>query len=163
MLGTAAEGGAALRIREECERFFCETLRTMFLGERNEVPQRSGLASAYYDNFSDNLNNNINDRNDGRQVPDGQPPHAIGPNGQLTPPSDFPITDETMMGGRLGGGDGIAGGIRGWLEIWDYAGGSSFRGFVVEDASRETKSLFVFFDVHTNSRELKQAYVPSCL
>ncbi|KAL2259240.1 hypothetical protein VTK26DRAFT_7162 [Humicola hyalothermophila] len=133
----------------------------MFLGERNEVPQLSGLASVYYDNLNNDnsSSNNINDRNDGFLVSAGSPPRAIGPNGQLTPPSDFAIAGATVMGSRLSRGDGVAGGIRGWLEIWDYAGGSSFRGFVAEDASRETKSLFVFFDAHTNSRELKQALV----
>jgi hypothetical protein len=119
----------------------------MFLGERNVAPQHSGLASVYYDNH------NNNDRND-------RPPNAIGPNGQLTPPDDFPIADETMMGRRRGLGAGANGSVRGWLEIWDYAGGSSFRGFVAEDVSQETKSLFVFFDVHSISRDLKQAYVP---
>jgi len=118
----------------------------MFLGERNVAPQHSGLASVYYDNH------NNNDRND-------RPPNAIGPNGQLTPPDDFPIADEIMMGRRRGLNAGANGSVRGWLEIWDYAGGSSFRGFVAEDASQETKSLFVFFDVHSISRDLKQALV----
>jgi hypothetical protein len=134
---------ATLRIREECERFFCETLRAMFLGERNAAMQHSGLASVY-----NNTNtNNYNNRNDGR---------AMGHHGQLTPPDDFPISDETMMGRFRAGPRGD---VSGWLEIWDYAGGSSFRAFVAEDASRGTKSLFVFFDEHSMSRDLKQAYV----
>lgn len=128
-------------------------MRAMFLGERNTAPHHSGLASVYHDNFSSNT------RNDGRQVP-GRPPNAIGPNGQLTPPDDFPIMGETAMGGCRDLGAGAYSGIRGWLEIWDYAGGSSFRAFVAEDANRQTKSLFVFFDSHSISRDLKQAYVP---
>ncbi|KAK4151137.1 ornithine decarboxylase antizyme-domain-containing protein [Chaetomidium leptoderma] len=141
-------GGATLRIREECERFFCETLRAMFLGERNAAMHGSGLASAYNNNYNNNNNITIND---GRV-------QAMGHHGQLTPPDDFPITDETRMG-RRGLGVGARDGVLGWLEIWDYAGGSSFRAFVAEDASRETKSLFVFFDAHSIARDLKQALV----
>ncbi len=118
----------------------------MFLGERNAAMQGSGLASVY--------NNDIRS--------DGPAAAAMGQHGQLTPPDDFPIADETTMG-RRGIGAGVRGGVLGWLEIWDYDGGSSFRGFVAEDASRGTKSLFVFFDAHSISRDLKKAYVPSHL
>jgi hypothetical protein len=127
----------------------------MLLGERNAALQGSGLASVhnnnnYYNNdsYNDSINNNAS-RNDGRA-------QAVGHYGQLTPPADFPITDETMMGRR---GFGAPGGVLGWLEIWDYAGGASFRGFVAEDARGETKSLFVFFDEHSITRDLKQALV----
>ncbi|KAK4139987.1 ornithine decarboxylase antizyme-domain-containing protein [Dichotomopilus funicola] len=136
-------GGATLRIREECERFFCETLRAMLLGERNAALHGSGLASVY--NNSNN-HDNITDNNTS----------YMSHHGQLTPPDEFPIADETAMGRR---GFGARGGVLGWLEIWDYAGGSSFRGFVAEDTSRETKSLFVFFDAHSITRDLKQALV----
>jgi hypothetical protein len=128
----------------------------MLLGERNAALQGSGLASVhnnnYYNNdsYNDSINNNAS-RNDGRA-------QAVGHYGQLTPPADFPITDETMMGRRGFGGPG---GVLGWLEIWDYAGGASFRGFVAEDARGETKSLFIFFDEHSITRDLKQAYVIS--
>jgi hypothetical protein len=132
----------------------------MLLGERNVALQGSGLASVYNTNNNDNNSNNYNNsynnsisnnasRNDGRA-------QAVGHHGQLTPPDEFPIADAAMMGRRR---HGARGGVLGWLEIWDYAGGSSFRGFVAEDASRETKSLFVFFDAHSITRDLKQALV----
>ncbi|KAK4104404.1 hypothetical protein N658DRAFT_492513, partial [Parathielavia hyrcaniae] len=142
-------GGATLRIREECERFFCETLRAMFLGERNAAMHGSGLASVYHDNYSHNISNS---RNDGHA-------RAMGQHGQLTPPDDYPIADATRMGNCRGFGVSGRGGIHGWLEIWDYAGASSFRGFVAEDARQGTKSLFVFFDAHSITRDLKQALV----
>jgi len=104
--------------------------------------QGSGLASVY--------NNDIR--------MDGPAAAAMGQHGQLTPPDDFPIADETAMGRRGLGASG-RGGVLGWLEIWDYDGGSSFRGFVAEDASRGTKSLFVFFDAHSITRDLKKALV----
>lgn len=40
-----------------------------------------------------------------------------------------------------------------WMEVWDYVGGSSFRGFVVGD------TLFFFFQNGDVGRELKQGYV----
>ncbi|KAL2130950.1 hypothetical protein VTI74DRAFT_5733 [Chaetomium olivicolor] len=116
----------------------------MFQGERNAALQVPGLASVY---------NNTHDDRSRQDVP-----AVIGQHGQLTPPDDFPIADETMMGRRRGAGCGDHR-ILGWMEIWDYAGGSSFRGFVAEDASAGTKSLFVFFDAHAITRDLKQALV----
>jgi len=44
--------------------------------------------------------------------------------------------------------------IDAWLEIWDYAGGCNFRGFV--GGSSDQKSLFVFFDSSVIGRDLKQ-------
>lgn len=40
-------GGAALMIREECERFFCESMKTVFHGERNLSMNGSSLSGAY--------------------------------------------------------------------------------------------------------------------
>ncbi|SPQ20806.1 4941fb3c-8cb1-4cb4-b2de-a474e312d291 [Thermothielavioides terrestris] len=140
-------GGAALRIREECERFFCETLRAMFLGERNAALHGSGLASVY--NNNNNHNNNSSNGRIGLTS-------AVRRNEQLTPPDDYPITGDTVMAYRSEMGRGT---VLGWLEIWDYAGGSSFRGFVADDSSRGTKSMFVFFDAHSITRDLRQAVV----
>jgi len=44
--------------------------------------------------------------------------------------------------------------IDAWLEVWDYAGGCSFRGFV--GGKGEDKSLFAFFDSAVVGRDLKQ-------
>ncbi|KAH7350802.1 ornithine decarboxylase antizyme [Rhexocercosporidium sp. MPI-PUGE-AT-0058] len=41
-----------------------------------------------------------------------------------------------------------------WVEIWDYSGGCSFRGFVGGDGDK--KSLFAFFDSAVVGRDLKQ-------
>ncbi|GAP89568.1 putative ornithine decarboxylase antizyme [Rosellinia necatrix] len=40
---TSRRGGATFQIREECERFFCETMRAVFQGERNAVGNGSCL------------------------------------------------------------------------------------------------------------------------
>ncbi|PBP16453.1 ornithine decarboxylase antizyme [Diplocarpon rosae] len=44
--------------------------------------------------------------------------------------------------------------IDAWLEIWDYVGGCSLRGFVGGDGDK--KSLFAFFDSTVVERDLKQ-------
>ncbi|EEY14304.1 conserved hypothetical protein [Verticillium alfalfae VaMs.102] len=40
-------GGAALSIREECERFFCERMSAVFQGERNPDSKASGLMGVH--------------------------------------------------------------------------------------------------------------------
>lgn len=46
--------------------------------------------------------------------------------------------------------------VEAWMEVWDYAGGASFRAFVVNDG--QEKSLFVFFDIEgALGRDLKKA------
>ncbi|WZH43765.1 Ornithine decarboxylase antizyme [Fusarium acuminatum] len=112
-------GGAALSIREECERFFCESMKATFRGERNSSMHGSGLSGAF--------------------LP--------------TPPSDDrlpehfkPVADDKLSAYE----------ITAWLEMWDYAGGASFRAFVADDG--EEKSLFVFFDIEgVLGRDLKKA------
>ncbi|KAL6789270.1 ornithine decarboxylase antizyme domain-containing protein [Trichoderma sp. SZMC 28012] len=112
-------GGAALMIREECERFFCETMKTVFLGERNLSINGSGFSGAYLQ----------------------------------SPPPDSHLADPFNQGP-----DTVPAGSRidAWMEVWDYAGGSSFRAFVADDG-RE-KSLFIFFDIEgVLGRDLKKA------
>lgn len=53
-------------------------------------------------------------------------------------------------------GNGNGQGVDAWLEIWDYSGGCSFRGFV--GGKGEEKSLFAFFDHSVIERDLKQGY-----
>ncbi|KAM7213739.1 Ornithine decarboxylase antizyme domain containing protein [Rhypophila decipiens] len=176
-------GGAALRIREECERFFCEMLRALFQGERDTAMQRSGLAGAYYNNsYNNSYNTNSNSSSFSSSDDDSMdldheslssssssPPSVASQ--QLTPPDkyDSPMADKTLMASygvgvnsrqpaRFAGSGGLHE-VTDWLEIWDYAGGSSFRAFVTEDLGEDTKSLFVFFDAHVLGRDLKKALV----
>ncbi|KAI1341435.1 ornithine decarboxylase antizyme-domain-containing protein [Xylariaceae sp. FL0016] len=44
---TSRRGGATFQIREECERFFCETMNAVFQGERNAVSNGSILTGVY--------------------------------------------------------------------------------------------------------------------
>ncbi|KAJ4402527.1 hypothetical protein N0V85_005291 [Neurospora sp. IMI 360204] len=138
-------GGATLRIREECERFFCETLRAVLLGEKNSAVQGSGLASVY-----DNHNSNNNSNN----------------NTPLTPPyDDYPIGDEHLMSRHGFDARGVVAGngshrVDSWIELWDYVGGTSFRGVVAEDMETGEKTLMIFFDEQSvEGRDLKKALV----
>lgn len=44
-----------------------------------------------------------------------------------------------------------------WIEVWDYAGDTSFRGFVAGE-ERE-KSLFIFFDDELAGKDLRHGCV----
>lgn len=149
--------------------------------------QRSGLAGAYYNNninhsnsFSSNSSDDSMDLDHETLIWNGGSSSnslsVAGGHRELTPPDDYdsPIVDETPMASfgvgvnnkqpvRFAGSGGLHE-VTGWLEIWDYAGGSSFRAFVTEDLvssssghGDNTKSLFVFFDAHVLGRDLKKA------
>jgi len=162
----------------------------MFQGERNTASQRSGLAGAYYNNNFNNSGSFSSDDSSSMDLYHQQDNGGMNPlsvntraaaaavaanHSPLTPPDDydFPIADKTLMAGygveanavRYAGSGGLHE-VTAWLEIWDYAGGSSFRAFVTEDLvssssgrGEDTKSLFVFFDAHVMGRDLKKAYV----
>lgn len=44
-----------------------------------------------------------------------------------------------------------------WMEIWDYAGHVTFRGFIAE--KDDQRAMFVFFDSSVIGKDLKQGYV----
>ncbi|OLN85630.1 hypothetical protein CCHL11_05780 [Colletotrichum chlorophyti] len=126
-------GGAALSIREECERFFCESMRAVFRGETDSGSDGSGLNQGVYS--------------------------------MQTPPYDGDLTVRPRFGGRGGGGVASDSHHResaapptpatAWLEVWDFAGGASFRAFVADDGTE--KSLFALFDRNVIGRDLKPA------
>lgn len=106
-------------IREECERFFCESMKTVFRGETDLSMNGSGLSGAYLQ----------------------------------TPPPDDPFSDAFQQSVDIKS-HGFE--IDAWMEVWDYAGGASFRAFVASDG--QEKSLFVFFDIEGSlGRDLKKA------
>lgn len=121
----------------------------MFLGERNLAAHGAILTDVInYNNYHNRNHHNYNGTgNDAGGI--------IAANDPLTPPEHFPITDQSLMASRAAGAD--TGNVSAWLEVYDYAGGTSFRAFVSEDT--EIKSLFVFFDAGVLGRDLKQALV----
>ncbi|ERT00452.1 hypothetical protein HMPREF1624_03825 [Sporothrix schenckii ATCC 58251] len=186
----SGRGGATLRIREECERLFCETMKTVFLGERNMASTGSSLTgvyggvppSAYHSSSSssnggaahyDYIDNVHNDDGDD----DRKPPAEDGP-GSLGRRRTSSVSEggrSYSFGSSVGArsistvassvdGDGDGDGDvappyavpAAWLELWDFVGCGSFRGFVAEDPAGAT-SLFAFFDASVLSRDLKRA------
>lgn len=106
-------------IREECERFFCESMKTVFLGERGLSMYGSGLSGAYL---------------------------------QTPPPED--VISNALHRGADPDAPGLE--VNAWMEVWDYAGGASFRAFAVNEG--QEKTFFVFFDIQgVMGRDLKKA------
>jgi len=133
----------------------------MFLVEGNPAPQLSRLTGVYYNDYGEPVT--VADRGGvgAGTVPSGA--GALASSLPPTPPYDCPIGKAAVMQGpsarNMNNGRAGLGVIGAWLEIWDYAGGSSFRAFVSEDAAAGDKSMFVFFDAHVLGRDLKQALV----
>jgi hypothetical protein len=77
-------------------------------------------------------------------------------NTPLTPPTDYPTPPSSYSSSTYIQPAYLpALSVDGWMEFWDYAGGASFRAFLVEEG--DDKSLFAFFDVGLVGRDLKQA------
>ncbi|KAI1501467.1 ornithine decarboxylase antizyme-domain-containing protein [Biscogniauxia marginata] len=120
MSRASRRGGATLQIREECERFFCETMRSVFPGEGDMASNGSCLT---------------------------------GVQRALTPPDDYPTPPSSFS--RPHSTSAVS--IKGWMEFWDYVGGTSFRAFVAQEG--DEKSLFAFFDSGLVGCDLKQALI----
>lgn len=157
-------GDAAHHVTEECERLFCETLRTAFLVEKNGGAARNSLVMGAPDY----------DRTDESAVDDGkmssyaeygaagampvQSPHAQQHQHQhrrprqasLPTPAPSPGTTTVYPHAQQ-----TAGMIKEYLEVYDYhAAGTRFRGFVAEKEGGE-RALFVFFDREVMGQDLK--------
>ncbi|RQM05626.1 hypothetical protein DH86_00001644, partial [Scytalidium sp. 3C] len=132
--------GATYTIRGECERLFCETMKSVFLGEGRAASSGSVVMGASNNNYNSNSNGGGNGRGTVR---------VIGSAGN-SPPDEEDVAlhgyfDRHQRYKRNT--------IDAWLEMWDYVGGASFRGFVGGDGS--SKSLFAFFDSSVVGQDLK--------
>lgn len=78
----------------------------------------------------------------------GQDSIVMGANADSPPDGSVSSYDSYFPPGKLRNP------IDAWLEIWDYRGGCSFRGFV--GGNGDQKSLFAFFDSAVVGRDLKQ-------
>ncbi|KAF2640156.1 hypothetical protein P280DRAFT_490518 [Massarina eburnea CBS 473.64] len=130
--GQARRGGAAYTIKEECERLFCETLSSVFLGEGNLVRQDSLVTGMHSINLSAGNDYGV-DVGSADRIMDSPPALAV---------SDID---------HVGKEDGDM--VKEWIEVWDYVGGVRFRGFVVE--KEQEKTLFVFFDKNVIGAKIK--------
>ncbi|KAJ9648970.1 hypothetical protein H2199_000883 [Coniosporium tulheliwenetii] len=129
-------------------RLFCETLKTVFLGEGNLVCQDSlamGVRNqnttmdGNYDEVISHMSRHNSDSSGSAMAGFGAGP----PRGLQTPSPE-------MEGYASHGGGGM---ISTWVEVWDYVGGARFRGFVVDDGGERT--MFTFFDEGIIGRDLK--------
>jgi hypothetical protein len=118
--------GASYSIREECERLFCETMKDVFFGEGGTWSSNGSIVM--------DASMNI----DTRSTPPIEATDSYAVSQQQS------HTNSKFMGQE----------IDAWIEVWDYAGGCSFRGFV--GGNGENKSLFAFFDSSVIGRDLKQ-------
>ncbi|KAJ9141716.1 hypothetical protein NKR23_g7679 [Pleurostoma richardsiae] len=117
-------------------------MRAVFLGERNTVAHGSGLTGVHHSaNASNGCFASYNKQN-----------------GQLgTPPDESPPRILHLRGRGVRGSASFTDTVTAWLEVWDYAGSTSFRAFIVGQSGQ--KSLFAFFDANVLSGDLKQALV----
>lgn len=168
-------GGATLRIREECERFFCETMKAVFHGERIAVNHVSGLTGVYHHHHQPS-NRSRHHQQDAEESDTGSSVTSSIDSGyfgsytgdshrhrpsvqqqqQLTPPYDA-FVERLCGNGPCDSNNPVE--VTAWMEIWDYQGGASFLAFVAEDLASGEKSLFTFFDAGIVGRDLKKALV----
>ena len=134
--GRARRGGAAYTIAEKCERLFCETLGSVFLGEGNLERQDSLVMGMQFEDRADVDGYAVHAaraRLEDRIMDSPEPsPDAVG------------YVDERGL-------------VSDWIEVWDYVGGIRFRGFVAERNGEKT--LFVFFDQDVIAGKIKAGCV----
>jgi len=105
-------------------------MKTAFLGERETSKYGSGYSGAYHNNTTSLL---------------------------PTPPPDDTFPASFRRGSDVAVRPGTNKGfyVDAWMEVWDFAGGASFRAFVADNGRERT--LFVFFDSEgAMARDLKK-------
>lgn len=130
-LSKARRGGAAYTITGECERLFCETLQAIFLGE-GKLAMQDSLVMGVRNNL-ERLQGREYGYDSGHSVQQPVLPLHLSP-----APDGF--TEPRGL-------------VKQWVEVWDYAGGAHFRGFVASD--EDERALFVFFDNGVIGNDLK--------
>ena len=147
-------GDAAYNITEECERLFCETLRTAFLVEKNAGAARNSLVMGTLEHKGYTDESVVDVLSETPPYDHGS--HAVGMPVQMqqhrqrkpslpTPaPSPGTLAYAPVQSGGM---------IKEYLEVYDYhSTGTRFRGFVAEKRER---ALFVFFDREVMEQDLK--------
>ena len=131
---------AAHHVTEESERLFCETLRAVFLVEKDAGSENSLVMDVR--NGTHKSVPTANAGGGGVEIPQRQQ-HTILKHDMPTP---SPSPDERRY-------PNVNGLVREYVEVWDYAGGARFRGFVAE--KDDERALFVFFDNEVIGKDLK--------
>ncbi|KAH9874085.1 hypothetical protein IAQ61_004713 [Plenodomus lingam] len=133
--GLARRGAAAYTITEECERLFCETLRSVFLGEGNQCRQDSLVMG---------MHNSI--------MPIYDNDYGVAVRRYSNASSECSMVSSSLEAEEKGYFKS-KGAITNWIEMWDYVGGIRFRGFVADKNGE--KAMFVFFDQSVIMGDLK--------
>ena len=128
---------AAYHITEECERLFCETLKAVFLVEKD-----TGLENSLV------MDMRMNTNSKGMKISAPKQQQSTILQHDMPTPSPSPNGQASLNMGRM---------IQEYVEVWDYACGARFRGFVAEKG--DLRSLFVFFDQNSVGQDLKPGYV----
>lgn len=149
---TSVRSGAAYTVAGECERLFCETLRAVFLGESRAAAYGSLSAAGVRTNSEDAR---IQSRTsvegyEQRASAKDQPKYREMRERKLEQKELF-MRLTSLEPDRNVAEQGL---IRDWVEVFDYRGDASFRGFVAEDAYAQ-RALLVFFEQTIAGKELK--------
>jgi hypothetical protein len=128
----ARRGGAAYTITEECERLFCETLRAIFYGEKNDAQQDSLGTGMQYNNIVQSVGESM-----------AIDVLALGSDSNGLSSSHSSLDSFTQSHGL----------VTDYLEVYDYVGGARFRGFIAEHEGE--RNLFVFFEQGVLGNDLK--------
>ncbi|KAJ8605048.1 hypothetical protein MRB53_041560 [Persea americana] len=134
--------GAAYNITEECERLFCGTLRSVFLVEKNTGFEDSLVMDMQ---FEDQTKFAVHEGGYSavQQVPTRKSRDSTLPT-PVASPGTVKYTEESTS-------------ISAYLEVYDYTGGATFRGFIAENGQQ--RELFVFFSKDVLGKDLKPGYV----
>ena len=132
--GRTRSGDAAHHITEECERLFCETLKAVFLVEKDTGLENSLVMDAHMNSK----------KNSAVDIPLASHT-SILKHGLPTP---TPSPDERVYPTIKAGAS-----VSEYVEVWDYAGGTRFRGFVAE--KDDERAMFIFFDKEVVGKDLK--------
>lgn len=142
----ARSGDAAHNITGECERLFCETLRAVFLVERDGGLENSLVMGAQHEARMGGHAGAVKSPG----VNAGMPIRRMAPPvGNLPTPSPSPDGLVYAESAVL---------VREYMEVYDYhATGTCFRGFVAEKNGE--RAMFAFFDKDVIGQDLKPGYV----
>lgn len=143
MRGSKRKEGAAYTIAGECERLFCGALRAAFSGslEGQMVMQNDNRVVAAARRSSR-----------GSEASSYGSQAGFGEDLVLRSPVLEPIATGGVKEGNT---------IEQFFEVFNYAGGGTFRGFTASD-EKGMRSMFVFFEEEKLGHDLKPRYVMNC-
>lgn len=140
-------GDAAYHITGECERLFCETLKAVFLVERDADLENSLVMGAHETRTGGCAGMRI--KSSGKTITGLPIQRAVQSAGNLPTPSPSPdglvYSDSTVL-------------VKEYMEVYDYhATGICFRGFIAEKSGERV--MFMFFDKEILGQDLKPGYI----